>query len=396
MWRTNGSNDVSARHLSISRPLIRSRTSSSFSNSNFSLFSDDETWETTTMSFLSFVRPALRLSTISRAPLSLRAPYSHLARSPLSLSPPTNPSQILAVVGALQQKRGAASNVGSRPGSQSFQHAKENVKEEVGDAARDWAKAIAGGNYPNDTVKPVNETFLAVTSAVASAVPKPYMVFGLLGGVPYIGSAATTCYLAREAGLATSGVITSIDPGVALTILDHALVFQTTYGAVMLSFLGALHWGMEFSGLGGHKGYSRLTLGAAPIVFAWSTLALDPTMALVAQWAGFTGLWYADMKATTAGWTPAWYSQYRFYLSILVGTCIISTLASISYWGPAAGHGLLSHDLELVRAQRTKNKPEAEGVVSGSIEAVSAGEAGDNYVMVRKHKEEEKGQEGEK
>lgn len=33
-------------------------------------------------------------------------------------------------------------------------------------------------------------------------------------------------------------MLTNIDPGVALTILDRALSIQVTYGAVMLSFLG--------------------------------------------------------------------------------------------------------------------------------------------------------------
>lgn len=38
--------------------------------------------------------------------------------------------------------------------------------------------------------------------------------------------------------MAASGVAVGIDPGVASTILDQALNFQVTYGAVMLSFLG--------------------------------------------------------------------------------------------------------------------------------------------------------------
>lgn len=59
-----------------------------------------------------------------------------------------------------------------------------------------------------------------------------------VGGLPYVGAAATTVYLAHSAGLAAAGVVTNIDPGVALTILDQALNFQVTYGAVMLSFLG--------------------------------------------------------------------------------------------------------------------------------------------------------------
>lgn len=201
-----------------------------------------------------------------------------------------------------------------------------------------------------------------------------------------MASAGTTVYLAHQAGLATAGTLTNIDPGVALTILDQALNFQVTYGAVLLSFLGAslsrvhsfrvhlvagaLHWGMEFAGFGGFKGYPRLLLGISPAVLAWSTITLQPTSALLFQWLGFTALWYADNQATSAGWSepfldthfviqnlltplaPKWYSQYRFYLSILVGTCIIGSLAGTSYWGPVAGHGLLSHDLNLIRAER--------------------------------------------
>jgi hypothetical protein len=223
---------------------------------------------------------------------------------------------------------------------------------------------------------------------------------GLAGGLPYIAASATTVYLAHQAGLAASGVITHIDPGVAHTILDQALTFQVTYGAVMLSFLGALHWGMEFAGLGGNKGYSRLALGAAPILVAWPTLALEPMTALIVQWISFTGLWWADLKVTGLGWTPKWYSQYRFYLSILVGTCIIGSLAGTSYWGPVAGHGLLSHDLELIRAQRKQSQTERSGVVSGNVEALPTGAEGDNYVKItEKHFDEEEsegeGKEGE-
>ncbi|KAJ3979961.1 hypothetical protein F5890DRAFT_1544125 [Lentinula detonsa] len=69
------------------------------------------------------------------------------------------------------------------------------------------------------------------------------------------------------------------------------------------------------------------------------------------------------------GWTPAWYSQYRFYLSILVGTCIIGSLAGTSYYGPVAGHGFLSHDLELTRKMRKNLKDEREGTVSAVVQA---------------------------
>ncbi|KAI0295456.1 hypothetical protein BC826DRAFT_909206 [Russula brevipes] len=326
------------------------------------------------------IRPVFRTTVLRRS-----APHAHLA--PLAVVR-SHPSHILRISNAFQQRRAVASHVSGRPASQTISQAAVNVREEVGNSTTDWAKVIAGGNFTADAVKLERETFLGITSAVAHSVPTPYVVFGLLGGIPYLLASSTTVYLAHQAGLATSGVLTNMDPGVALTILDRALNIQVTYGAVMLSFLGALHWGMEFAGFGGHKGYSRLALGAAPVIYAWPTLALDPTMALIAQWVGFTGLWYADLRATSAGWAPKWYSQYRFYLSLLVGTCIIGTLASTSYWGPVAGHGLLAHDLELIRSQRQKKQPEAEGTVPGNVEAISTGKAGDSYVMIRKRNDD--------
>lgn len=56
--------------------------------------------------------------------------------------------------------------------------------------------------------------------------------------------------------------------------------------------------------------YPRLMLGAAPVVFGWSTLALDPMSALIAQWVGFTAMWWADLRVTGAGWSE--YIQAHF------------------------------------------------------------------------------------
>ncbi|KIJ16964.1 hypothetical protein PAXINDRAFT_162554 [Paxillus involutus ATCC 200175] len=322
----------------------------------------------------SFLRPLSRSAPLRNAPLR---PPSRFQNAPRSTA------RLVAINLPQVYVRFAASSVSGRPGSQTLDHAKLNVKEEVGNSLTDWARSIAGGVFTVDSVKPVKDSFYGITSAVATTVPTPYLVMGLAGGIPYIASSATTVYLAHQAGVAAMGTVTNIDPGVALTILDQALNFQVTYGAVMLSFLGALHWGMEFAGFGGHKGYPRLLLGVSPAMLAWSTITLQPTSALLCQWLGFTALWYADNRATSAGWTPKWYSQYRFYLSILVGTCIIGSLAGTSYWGPVAGHGLFTHDLNMIRAERKQKKPERAGVVGGDIEAVEGGEGSDSYIVIR-------------
>ena len=120
--------------------------------------------------------------------------------------------------------RGVASQVSGRPGSQTLGHAATNIKEEVGNSTADLAKTIAGGNmYGDSVVPPTKDTFvslqiyagshlrpnpfqLGITNAVAHAVPKPYIVFGLAGGLPYLAASGTTIYLARQAGLAATGL----------------------------------------------------------------------------------------------------------------------------------------------------------------------------------------------
>ncbi|KIM33317.1 hypothetical protein M408DRAFT_19629 [Serendipita vermifera MAFF 305830] len=286
--------------------------------------------------------------------------------------------------------RAAASQVSNRPGSQSIPHAAQNIKEEVGHAIEDMAQTIAGGKPaalgPASADDSSAGGFVGITSAVASSVPSHIMGFGLAGGLPYIGTSAFTIYLANQAGQAASGATSTIDPGVAMSLLDQAMNVQVTYGAVMLGFLGALHWGLEIAEYGGSKGSKRLMLGMAPVIVGWGTLALDPSMALVTQWAGFTGLWYADMKATAAGWTPQWYSQYRFYLSLLVGTCIIGTLAGTSFLGPTQSHSATLRELHMLREQRAKRslaereKPVAPGEI-GSVSGIEEG--ADAYVLVK-------------
>lgn len=83
---------------------------------------------------------------------------------------------------------------------------------------------------------------------------------------------------------------------------------QISYGAVILSFLGAIHWGYEFAGFGGVKGPRRYMMGIFPVLAGWPTLLLPHQIALAAQWATFTALWYIDSRATAKGWAPKWYS----------------------------------------------------------------------------------------
>jgi len=245
----------------------------------------------------------------------------------------------------------------------------------------------------------ISQDFASFTATIASEVPKPILYTGLAGTLPYVGTTLSTLYYARSAGL--------FPEEAAVALMSASTHIQVTYGAIILSFLGALHWGMEFAAYGGHRGYKRLALGVAPLLGAWPTLAMEPHTALVAQWFAFTSLWYADMRATEAGWTPRWYSQYRFYLSILVGSCIIFTLTGINYYGPTT-RATLDHQLHdlggsgsasalmnrnLVDKRKgygARTFPLSDGVELTVEDGVATDE--DAYVVIKKPREEEEGE----
>lgn len=100
-----------------------------------------------------------------------------------------------------------------------------------------------------------------------------------------------------------SGKGAKVDPDTALALLHHVENLQLGYGALILSFIGALHWGFEFAGYNGHKGTPRYLLGIAPVLAAMPTVVLEGELGLATQFAAFTGAWFLDRQATQAGWS---------------------------------------------------------------------------------------------
>jgi len=162
---------------------------------------------------------------------------------------------------------------------------------------------------------------------------------GLLGLAPYLATSVMVLVCSWEieqAGLGRSGLL--MTPETAKTLLGILEPTQIGLGAVIISFLGAIHWGLEFAGYGGHQGYRRYLLGIAAPIFAWPTIYLPTDAALITQFLGFTLMWFADSSATNHGWTPRWYTSYRFFLTFIVGGCILMTLVGRGRSG--AGEGI--------------------------------------------------------
>ena len=94
----------------------------------------------------------------------------------------------------------------------------------------------------------------------------------------------------------------------------------------IISFLGAIHWGLEWAGYGGHQGYPRYSIGVISTGLAWPTLLFPAESALISQFLIFNFLYYADSRATKRGWAPPWYAVYRFVLTFIVGGSIVVSL----------------------------------------------------------------------
>ncbi|KZT52723.1 hypothetical protein CALCODRAFT_501911 [Calocera cornea HHB12733] len=359
--------------------------------------------------------PIARLGLLRAGPALRRAAYPAIASRVARFTPPTVLSYQLAIARHFADKPKGTSTtkvpVSDAP-VEELLPAMSSATKEARAVASDIARTIAGRDptavtresHASSTAEggEMAEDFASITSSIASEVPKPVLYSGLIGAAPYLGTAAATIWYARQAGIAFAGGTTgaTVAPDVAMAILNGCVHLQVTYGAVLLSFLGALHWGMEIAQYGGEQGYNRLLLGMAPVAFGWSTLAFEPTFALALQWFGFTAMWYADLQATNAGWTPRWYSQYRFYLSILIGVCMISTLAGMNFFGAWTGQSERTHIME-EHADRHQTAPgRIEGTYEGDIEAVDGETVGSDHYVVFKHvggeeEEEESGEEEE-
>ncbi|KAL2866550.1 DUF3429 domain-containing protein [Aspergillus lucknowensis] len=158
-------------------------------------------------------------------------------------------------------------------------------------------------------------------------VPKDALYLGMAGVIPYLATSLETVYLAYEVNRANTLGDGLIFSGQSAELMLHMLEpVQIGYGAVILSFLGAVHWGLEWAGYGGRFGYRRYAAGIVAPAVAWPTLLFPVEHALITQFLAFTFLYYNDARAAVQGRAPHWYGMYRFVLTFVVGASIVATL----------------------------------------------------------------------
>ncbi|KAI0376423.1 hypothetical protein F5Y04DRAFT_266537 [Hypomontagnella monticulosa] len=183
------------------------------------------------------------------------------------------------------------------------------------------------GHGVRDDLETVKETF-----ALSSVPREPYFL-GLAGTFPYLATSISTVYLSWDLSTewpSTSSFVNNIliSHDTARHLLSVIEPIQLGYGAIIISFLGAVHWGMEYTEKVPNPERTRFRygLGVLASVIAWPTLFMPMDFALTSQFAAFVMLYFADSRATVRAWAPSWYGTYRFVLTAVVGAAIVISL----------------------------------------------------------------------
>lgn len=93
------------------------------------------------------------------------------------------------------------------------------------------------------------------------------------------------------------------------------------YAAVILSFLGAAHWGLALAGYGAQGAKTGMTpqrawLSVLPCLVAWVALLMVPQVAVLTLMAGFLITYIVEKRGAEAGLLPAWYMSLRLPLTL--------------------------------------------------------------------------------
>lgn len=109
---------------------------------------------------------------------------------------------------------------------------------------------------------------------------------------------------------------------------EAALLALRAYGAVILSFLGAVHWGFALQPEVGQEGAGprRLILGVIPSLLAWIALLLPIGLALGLLALALVAMAAVEQWGAAEALVPRNYMLLRWILSLGATACLIAAL----------------------------------------------------------------------
>jgi Protein of unknown function (DUF3429) len=113
-------------------------------------------------------------------------------------------------------------------------------------------------------------------------------------------------------------------PALSSELLGRAtLPLLATYGVVILSFMGAIYWGLAMAAPSRDRDW-LYTASVIPALIGWfaQSFLAPPTAAKVLALA-FALLFAFDWRAASLGLSPPWYLRLRLPLTLVVVTCLV-------------------------------------------------------------------------
>jgi hypothetical protein len=111
-------------------------------------------------------------------------------------------------------------------------------------------------------------------------------------------------------------------------------VALVNYGAVILSFVGALHWGFAMSvpDMSAELRRERLIWSVIPALIGWLSTLLPVPLGCLLLIGGFVAHFWQDRQLVRVVNLHAWYLPMRFRLTTVASVCLlISAIAGVIY-----------------------------------------------------------------
>jgi len=123
-------------------------------------------------------------------------------------------------------------------------------------------------------------------------------------------------------------IILSIASWIEIPYLDNAVYALITYAAIILSFMGAIHWGMAMSKTD-NKQSKYFIASVIPALAAWFSLLFTAFFSLIILLTGFISLIIYDLAVEKTQAFPGWYIPMRIRLTFIVVLSLIGALVSV-------------------------------------------------------------------